>query len=808
MPISSKKTLVSAIAATTVMLGTPALAQIEEIIITAEMRDTNVQETPLAVTAVSSEMMESRNQTNLVQISAQAPNVSLTQGGSNNGPSMLAFIRGVGQTDFNYAVEPGVGIYVDDVYFPTLTGTLMDLLDLDRVEILRGPQGTLSGRNSIGGSIKLFSRKPDTGAGARIGATLGSYDRTDLSGASDFTLIDDKLYARIAGISRSEDGYVDRLDYGCTHPGSGVPSFLAGGDLQGCKLGTLGGRNVTALRGQLRWYATDDLEVNVAYDRTNEDSEPAASVLLGVYEDTQTTNGYGAGTFLNSTIDGSPIYYGNQFVPYGPNRGDPVINDPYVNYATFMDPNAPTATRPYSPVSVPPISLLNQWGTSISVDWDLSDTLSLKSITAYREYEATWAQDVDGSPMHSQHLLQHLEHRMASQELRLSGIAFNDFMDYTIGAFLFDQDGTLEGNVNLYYAQLNFIHGADPTPSDTKALFANTTFHLTDDMNLTAGLRYSEDHKDYTFFRSNPDGTLPEPCTVAGPPSDIGNPPNCALAGLYDVGDTFEDDRVDWRVALDYQFSDNMMVYAQTSTGYKAGGINPRPYFEVQIETVQPEEILSYEIGFKSNLWDNRLQLNGAYFFNEYTDIQLQQTACELPGGGFGGPCLQPGNAGDADVQGIELEAMLVLDNGFSLDASISTFDFEYTRISPNVAVTEDMITPFSPELKYSVGAQYEYLMGNGSSLTGRMDVSYQDDIYANPTNAPSNLIDSYSLVNGRVTWRPGNGDWTASFEVNNLTDEVYYLNVYDQYNPGSSGSAEATIAKPRTYAVSVQHNF
>src|SRR5690606_18187381 len=138
---------------------------------------------------------------------------------------------------------------------------------------------------------------------------------------------------------------------------------------------------------------------------------------------------------------------------------------------------------------------LDQWGTSFTVDWSLSETLALKSVTAYREYQATWAQDVDGSPLHSQHLLQHLEHRQVSQEFRLSGIAFNDFMDHTVGAFWFDQDGTLDGNVNLYYTQLNFIHGADPTPSDTKALFANAAFHLTDNMQLTTGVRYSEDSK-------------------------------------------------------------------------------------------------------------------------------------------------------------------------------------------------------------------------------------------------------------------------------------------------------------------------
>lgn len=799
-----KKSLALMVAVQAAVLASSVNAQIEEVVITAELRETALQETPLAVTAMSGEMLEARNFTNLSQISAQAPNVSLTQAGAGSGPSMLAFIRGVGQTDFNYAVEPGVGIYVDEVYFPTLTGTLLELLDLERVEILRGPQGTLAGRNSIGGAVKLFTQKPGDEAGGRFSATLGSYERTDIAGAADFTIDESSLWARVSGISRSENGYLDRLDYRCMHPDSGVPTFLAGGDVEGCRLGTEGGRQVTAVRAALRWMPSADLEVNLSYDRTNEDSEVPATVLLQVNEAVNRTNGYGAGTFIPSTIDGSPIYYDNKFVTHGRFRGDTRINSPYVNYATYLDPNPATPTRPYSPVSVPPIQTLDQYGVAATVDWILSDTMALKSITAYREYQSSFAQDVDASPINSQMLLQHLEHNQLSQELRLSGTMFNDLLDYTLGGFWFEQDGTLEANVNLYYAQLNFIHGPDPTPSDTRAIFVNTAWHLTDSLNLTLGMRYSEDEKDYVFFRRNPDGTLPPPC-LAPPPANIANPANCALNGLFNQVGHFEDERTDWRAALDYNLSDDMMLYAQASTGYKAGGVNPRPFFIVQIESVAPEEITSYEVGFKSSWLSRTVQLNAAAFFNDYQDIQLQQTQCEVPFPPFfGAPCLQPGNAGDADVKGFEVEAQVDL-GGWLFDASLSTLDFEYTRVSPNVAVTRDMTTPFTPELKYAVGAQYEYTMGNGS-LLGRLDYSWQDDIYANPTNAPTNLIDDYGVLNGRVTWRSFNQNWEVSVEANNITDEVYYLNIFDQFF--SSGTVAATVAKPRTYALTLKHLF
>src|SRR5512134_3645973 len=186
---------------------------LEEIIVTAEFREANVQDTPIAITAVNAEMLDARSQTNLSQIAAQTPNVSLRPAGSSFGSSLVAFIRGIGQTDFNPSVEPGVGIYVDDVYYSTITGNLLDLLDLDRVEVLRGPQGTLAGRNAIGGAIKLFTRKADGADDINVSVTKGTFNRTELKGSAGLTLVEDKLYARIAGIARSSDGYVSRLDY-------------------------------------------------------------------------------------------------------------------------------------------------------------------------------------------------------------------------------------------------------------------------------------------------------------------------------------------------------------------------------------------------------------------------------------------------------------------------------------------------------------------------------------------------------------------------------------------------------------------
>ncbi|MEE8343812.1 MAG: TonB-dependent receptor, partial [Woeseiaceae bacterium] len=492
---------------------------LEEIIVTATFRETRLQDTALAITAITGAMLDARSQTNIYEVASQAPNVTLKPGGIEKGPMMTAFIRGVGQTDFNFANEPGVGIYVDDVYYATMTGSLLDLLDVDRVEIARGPQGTLAGRNAIGGTIKLFSRQPDEDGSGSVQATFGDFNRVDIRASGGFTLVPDKLYARVAGASRTRDGYVTRLDFKCMHPTSPLPTFSTG-LLSNCVLGTEGGISYTAGRASLRWVASENFEITLTGDLTNDASEPPPGVLLRVNEEINNPNldwagagifhpnGYSRfgvfseeGTFYDLdgdiTTTDDRVYYSNQFVPYGEFRGDPIVNDPYVTYSTYLDPNRTLPTRPFSPVAIPPINELDHWGFSANIDWQLNDVFSIKSITAYREFTADWAQDADASPINSQMLLQHLVHDQFTQELRLNGSLPN--LDFTLGAFYLDQDGTLEGNINLYYTGLNFIHGPDPTPSDSKAVFGHVAWQITDALNLSLGLRYTEDTKDYTF---------------------------------------------------------------------------------------------------------------------------------------------------------------------------------------------------------------------------------------------------------------------------------------------------------------------
>ena len=759
---------------------------LQEVVVTAQFREQNLQQTPIAITAVTAGMLEQRNQTDISQVAAQAPNVTLQPNGAAFGSSMVAFIRGVGQTDFNLALEPGVGIYVDDVYYATLTGSLLDLLDLDRVEILRGPQGTLAGKNSIGGAIKLFSQKPTGEGGGYLEATAGTLNRLDARAAGDFKLAEN-LFARLSFASKHHDGYVKRVDYACTHPGSNIKSFNLG---DGCELGRDGSQAYNAGRVALRWMASDEVEVNLAGDFTNDQSGVQANTIIKF-----NPASLGSATYTLG-VNGLPETFGPQYIPYGPQSQDPNRpNDPYLSYGTYSS-NASSlipvfGLDPYMPVSVPPINHFKTYGVSGNIEWKLTDDLALTSVTAYRNYTNQFAEQTDASPIGVEILLQRQKHHQFSQELRLNG-AVGTSVDYTVGAFYLDQDGGLNARVGLPWVGFDFIHGPDSTPAKTKAGFVNAEWHINDQLNLGAGARYSDEQKDYTYLRHNADGT-----DVAGPTAYNG-----LVFGLNGSTAHFEGTRTDWRVHLDYKITSDIMTYVQTSTGYKGGGVNPRPFTPPQTLSFDPETLTAYEVGLKTSLLDHRMRLNLAAFKNKYEDIQLTLTACPLS------PCALPANVGSADVKGAEVEAEIRPTKNWEIDGSASYLDFQYTEIrDPSSNITLGMKTPYTPKSKWSLGTQYEFPLGNAGTLTPRVDASHQSSQFANAINDPLwNEIDGYTVLNARLTWRNTEGSWQAALNVTNVTDKLYYLTLFDLH--GSTGYVNAQPAMPREWSFTVKHNF
>jgi iron complex outermembrane recepter protein len=778
---SLKISVATSVAAALAGVASPAWAaapstsggDLEEVVVTAQFREQRLQDTPIAITAVDAALLEARNQTSLAAVAAQAPNVLLLETGGAFGPGMSARIRGVGQADFNPAFEPGVGIYIDDVYYSSLTGSNFDLLDLDRVEIARGPQGVLGGRNSEGGSVKLYSRKPQGDGTGSIRATYGSRDLIDARAVGDFALVDGSVFARLSAVAKRQDGYVTLLDYGCKFPSSGVPSNSPQGD---CIKGHEGGKNYIAARGALRFLASENFEFNLSADITADDSQSAAIVL-------QNVNAAAGGALASATRFGSvTVPYTRAFLP--PNRR--------TSYATF------TAIRPQnafgppnalagSTLSYSPDTHTTLWGVNGTADWKLGDSLALKSITAYRKFDSRWAEDNDVSPISGSLGAEHLFNHSFSQELRLNGKA-GELFEYTLGGYYFDQTTTYATHQFLPYAVPGFeFYGNDPVDATSYAGFFNSSWHATDALNVNAGVRYTHEKKIYNYSRLPVGGSL-----VLGLDSLNGNP------GRYSGS------KVDYRLNVDYRWNEALMTYASVSTAFKGGGTNARPFGPGQVVPFDKEKLTAYELGAKTDFLDNRLRVNVAGFINKYKDIQLTLLTC--PSLTPVAPCAATFNAGDADIKGYEIEIEAQPTEQLRLDASFSDLSFKYTRLQGSTGLTVGQEAPGTIKLKWSIGAQYEGMLANGATLTPRFDYSFQGGFNTNAQFTGSNRVAGHHLGNARLTYKTADGAWEVAAIGSNVFSKSYYVSNFDLLS--SSGAQYGLLAPPREFAIQVQKKF
>ncbi len=763
---------------------------LEEVVVTAQFREQNLQDTPISITAISGDMLAARSQVQLSDVANNAPNVTMSPTSGSFGPSITASVRGIGQYDFNPALEPGVGIYIDDVYYGALTGAQFDLMDLNRVEILRGPQGTLAGKNSIGGAIKMYSKVPTGEESGYFAVTAGRYDRLDMRGSVDFAL-SENVAVRLSGVSKKNNGYIKRLDYGCVYPDSGIPANLD--QNSDCVNGMEGDDDTTAARAMIHITPSDSVDLTIIADTSESESANTSGVLIT-----------GSNNSPNTTINGIPL--SDQFATGGT----------YTNYSSFIMPAitwttpAPLAGNPFfasfdgSPIAETRMDGQNHIdanGLSLKAIFDLNDHMNIESITAYRDYFATFNSDTDVSPASTQLTKNQIDYWQKSQELRLNGNTADSTINYTVGLYYFEQESKFNTFVDIRYTPypLSFAGGAPSLPAKTKAVFANVGWDVTNDFSLNLGLRYTEEEKTYNYLRRTRDGGV-----------------HPILGGLDNVAGRYEGDNVDYRVNLQYRFTENLMSFFSVSTGVKGGGVNPRPFNAEQALSFDQEEVTAYEIGVKTDLLDGHLRLNAAYFFNDYKDIQLTLLSCNdvigasgVPLGdlGLGTPCALPQNGGSADIQGIELEAMYRLDNGLSIDAAISTLDFEYTELNPALgsSIPKNGITPYTPELKWSLGISKDFNSDFGT-FTPRLDASFQDDIYTNPDNAELGRVDDYTLLNAKLTWTNPDSDLEASLGVTNLADKYYYKTKFNLST--NSGVVTGVPGRPREWYLSVKKYF
>ncbi|MGI9276820.1 MAG: TonB-dependent receptor [Endozoicomonas sp.] len=688
-------------------------AELEEVIVTAQKREQDLQDTPIAVSAFGADAINDQGISDISDVSQFAPNVEIaeTPGGSTG-----ATITIRGSSTINPAVtwEPTVGIYVDGVFIAKNVGGLFDVAELERIEVLRGPQGTLYGKNTIGGAINLITRKPGEEFGGTIKLGAGNYNNKEGFVSIDTGRLGDVAAFNVAMNVRNRDGF---------YKNTSVDSNAAD---EFKKLDT------TAMRVAGLFDISDRLEAYYTFDQNKKDNTPS----LGQRE----------------TLADKPKRIDEAAI-------DGAIKDTSESY-----------------------------GHALTLTYDFSDSIILKSITSYRSMEFNDSADYDGTVDEDKqfHTVRDVKSDQTSQEFQLIGSA--ESMDYVLGAYYFTEDSKA---LNPYTAfnpvpvvrEVQSIDNRYGVESTSYALYGQTDYYLTDSWTLTGGIRWTKEKKEAYLQRDDPAGFFGQ------------NAPLTKLDNSWT--------NVSPMAVATYAFSDNVSTYFKVAQGWKAGGWNPEGATQALFQDGYKEEkVTSYELGVKSRLLDNRLQLNAALFQNNVEDLQLAH---------FTGLVTKAYNAGDATIRGFELELLAALTNELTANLNYGYLDTKYgSLIVEGDEVKDQYKFPYSPRSKVSAGLDYYRELGFGA-LKARIDYSWVDDhdLYPEPKAAALTKVDAYGLLNARIALADIKVGTDATLEVavwgKNLTDEEYRINGI----PNTiSGFATNYYGDPRTYGVEATYRF
>jgi len=800
---------------------------VTDIIVTATRQATNLQDTPIAITAVTAEMLEERGLKSVTDLTSVVPNAEFRRTHGAFGPGVSASIRGLGAADTNIGNDPVVAYYIDDIYYPILLGSNFDLLDIGHVEVLRGPQGTLFGRNSLAGAVNIVSKQPNfVESSAYVQLTAGSYNRSDVRAGFNVPLAENLAFM-VSGALRKRRGYQRMLDFACEMNRRGTPE-LAGDvppfDLatqsnsrftaDDCTVGHLGGEDVKALRGSVAWEPASNVRLTLTGDYIRDESENAADTTLSLNPALNTPNEISTFAFYG-------VEYDSRFI----------TGNPYTTYETYNDPIGAGMVIPghtyYDGRSsrgghyLPPRNDLTNWGISGKLVVGLTDQIDLTAIAGYRSLEERHVYQKDGTPLMTEMTTNDVSNKYFTGEVRLS--AQMDWIDWVVGAFYFKAEGIQHAIVDQPRSGLirTLYNTFDPL---SKAVYANATlrpFGADSGLSVTGGLRYSDDKKDVSI--SN---LVNEALTPAG---DI----------LFDVVPSAN--VVSWKAGVNYEVTSDMLVYVSAATGYTLPGFNARPQQITQVAQFDGNKNTAYELGAKLDLFDRRLRLNVAGFYTDFSqrpqtlagqEILLDENGNDTPGnsvliplpdGPDGSTTCRPrtqseidgGTAGfscitrsyyintPAEIWGFEAEATAEPVDGLLFNGALGYHKFT----SPDIKART--INPRQPEPFWTANAGVQYTFEEapfGGTMTPRVDWSYQS------SRAPSQRTTAwnqpgYSLVNARMTYNLPDQDMSIAFGVTNLFDKVYYHNFFILQDSGQS-NVQGQPASPREWYVTFSKNF
>ena len=719
----------------------PGATTLDKVTVTARRREETLQEVPVAVTAFTPETIEKLNIRDIGDLDAQVPNLTIYAARGSN-TTLTAYIRGVGQSDPLWGVDPGVGLYLDDVYIARPQGALLDVFDIGRIEVLRGPQGTLYGKNTVGGAIKYVSRELPTEFEGYAELGVGSYGQFDVK-AGVAGALGGAVRMRLAAASLTRGGFGENL--------------VTGVDVSD--------KNTKAMRLSFGVFPDGDrfdarLDMDYATDM--------------------------------SGVRGAQMLTANPLDPSVPNL--PPLDDRY-DVRSGMFPDNDTTSG----------------GASFTMAYRPTQDWQFKSITAWRKSDTETSIDFDTLPAQLTDVHAGYHDKQLSQEFQAS----------------FDAGGKATGVMGLYWFKGEagglvrniFLRGADippffPNPggagfpgqygstdgivyTDSIAVYGDWDYAFTDKLTLGAGLRWTREEK-HGIVNNQSFASI-----------DF-DPPTATVA--FDKKITFTN--LSPKVSLDYQASDDTLLYASWSRGFKSGGYNIRasvlpnsqlPYDDEQVD--------SLELGSKMAFLDQRAFLNFALFHNKYKDIQLSVfTSCTVAG--VTTFCGDFTNAGKGTVMGAEVEFQFRPTEHWSFSGNLAKLDAkfdEYLFKGFNIADQQEFTN--APDFSGAINAEYRTPVGNGGDLSLRLTYSYQSEVTATTEVTRDPVTQAvvapihqggYGLLGAGAVWRTG-GAWTFSLQASNLSDEAYLTT---GYVIPSTGVRTGFYGAPRQWSLSGRYEF
>jgi iron complex outermembrane recepter protein len=744
--------------------------QLDEIVVTAQKREQSLSDVSMSVSAVGADALANSQTNSIESLQFLVPSISF----GNDFNFAKLFIRGIGLNSSFPGADPSVALHVDGAVIAQAGAQMSAMFDLERVEVLRGPQGTLYGRNATGGAVNLITAKPTE--------TLGGYGRLSIGGDDVQTLAEGALSGPLTDTIRARLAvrYLDREGYGVNE--------LNGSDVDDAKQ--------LSSRLSVQFLPRDDLDVLLTGEFHREDDRSNALKFR-------------AAAFPNATAPTAPGQIDLRSLAALP--GFSVASDPR-NIRTNVNPINDRTTS----------------AATATVSWDLAEAWMLRSISNYRDYEAEFYQDFDVSdypgcrqPMvgpgstctlpagvtrtsgnHWQPLYQH----QFSEELQLNYEA--DRLHGLVAAYYLQEGIRIENHLGF-----NPVPDFSSDPADVRAIFdgsmdvetwamfGNATYDLTEQFSLKGGARYSWEERKVTSFQST--ATPPQSAPV---PSALGYP--------------WVREK-DWsnfspELGVEYRPQEGLLTYFTWAKGFKSG---TAVIGEAGKEFVDPEKVDSFELGLKSKLLDNRLQLNVAAFYHEVEDAQFQFTFPLATPPNF---TTQMRNAAQIEAKGLELESSWRLVRGFTLDTSVAWLDSEFTAFlapnplnpagyastSPDTAILQDLSgnrTRMSPEWSVTVHPTFDLNLNNGGSLTLAANAIYKDKQYHTEFNDDRMASDAYTLIDANILYTSPSDRYTVNLWAKNLTDEFVWAG---SYVVSSTRTIGGTLLPPRTYGVTAGVRF